>query len=139
MGCYDYSKPNNYFVTICTNRRKCIFGDPGDLNCYGEIARQSICEIERHFPNVKIDKFAVMPNHIHMIVALQANDTALPVVIGQYKAFVTKQIRAIEPGVKVWQTSFHDHVIRNQTGYSKIWNYIDGNPGKWQEDCFYSG
>ena len=38
---------------------------------------------------------------------------------------------------KIWQRSFHDHVIRDEKGYLKIWNYIEGNPSKWEEDCFY--
>ena len=63
--------------------------------------------------------------------------TDLNVVIGQYKMTVTKCIREIKPDCKVWQRSFHDHVIRNQSRYEKIWNYIEDNPRKWEEDCFY--
>ena len=37
----------------------------------------------------------------------------------------------------VWQRSFHDHIIRGENDYLKIWNYIDTNPQKWKEDCFY--
>ena len=48
------------------------------------------------------------------------------------KGFVTKQI-----GKSIWQKLFHDHVIRDEAGYLKIWNYIEGNPSKWEEDCFY--
>jgi hypothetical protein len=65
----------------------------------------------------------------------EKNDVA--VIIGQYKTSVTKRIRQNKPGFQVWQRSFHDHVIRNQAGYEKIWTYIDNNPLKWDEDCFY--
>ena len=37
----------------------------------------------------------------------------------------------------IWQRSFHDHIIRGEQDYLKIWNYIDINPQKWNEDCFY--
>ena len=50
---------------------------------------------------------------------------------------VTRQIHEINPGMDVWQRSFHDHVIRNQKQYEKIWEYIENNPLKWDEDCFY--
>ena len=33
---------------------------------------------------------------------------------------------------------FHYHIIRGEDDYSKIWNYIDTNPQKWDEDCFYN-
>jgi len=32
---------------------------------------------------------------------------------------------------------FHDHIIRDEREYQKIWQYIDENPMKWEEDCYY--
>ena len=80
-----------------------------------------------------------MPNHIHVIVILEGNvgEENLIRLIGQYKMSVTKRIHEIKPEVPVWQRSFHDQVIRNQESYQKIWQYIDDNPRKWEEDCFY--
>ena len=40
-------------------------------------------------------------------------------------------------GIPLWQKSFHDHVIRGEADYRRIWNYIDANPRKWREDCYY--
>ena len=53
------------------------------------------------------------------------------------KSFVSKEIHKWNPQLRVWQTSFHDHVIRGENDYLKIWQYIDDNPAKWDEDCFY--
>ena len=135
---YDYSQPNYYFVTICTGDKQCIFGTPDRLNSYGRIAEDGLQNIPAHFPTVRLDKYVVMPNHIHAILVLTDNDVSLPVVIGQYKAYVTKQIHSLHKGIPVWQTSFHDHVIRNQKAYEQIWRYIDSNPMNWQKDCFYT-
>jgi len=33
--------------------------------------------------------------------------------------------------------SYYGHIVRGKQDYLKIWEYIDGNPSKWQEDCFY--
>ena len=139
MKHYDYSTPNYYFVTICTNGKRCLFGEPNQLNTLGRIAEDKLRQIDRHFAGVMVDKYVVMPNHIHVILALQQSNAELSAIVGQYKAAVTKQARTIIPDVVVWQGSFHDHVIRNQQAYEKIWLYIEGNPGKWQEDCFYTG
>ena len=71
---YDYSQPGEYFVTICTRNKECIFGeiieDRMQLNEYGKIANDFWNEISIHFPGVKSDKFVVMPNHIHGIIMI---------------------------------------------------------------------
>lgn len=137
LSYFDYSTPGYYFITICTHEKRCIFGPPSNLNAYGRIAEDAFAEIPKHFPQVKIDKYVVMPNHVHAILILSPGATGLSPVVGSYKSSVTKRIHAIDPDIKVWQTSFHDHVIRNQPGYEKIWSYIETNPLKWEDDCFY--
>ena len=137
---YDYSAVNYYFLTICTHEKQCIFGGPGNLNWMGLIAEECLLHIPQLYPEIRLDKYVVMPNHIHAIFDIQksGNQTDLNVVIGQYKMAVTKKIRFQNSGFVVWQRSFHDHIIRNQSGYEKIWNYIEDNPRKWKEDCFYT-
>ena len=135
---YDYASYHYYFVTICTYNRRCIFGSPEQLNEMGTIAREEIQKISLHYNSVHVDHFVVMPNHVHAILILQEQNVSLSVVIGQYKAYVTKAIRKYLPDYHVWQSSFHDHVIRNEKDYQRIWLYIEGNPARWREDCFYT-
>ena len=98
---------------------------------------QTIRDISAHISGVKVDKFVVMPNHIHMILILEEGGTTLSTVDGQMKSAATRQIRKLCPEAQVWQGSFHDHVIRGQADYEKIWDYIDTNPMRWEMDCFY--
>ena len=135
---YDYAKPNYYFITICTREKKCLFGEAGNLNAHGKIAEKGLLEIDKHFQDVTVDKFVVMPNHIHAIIILTGQAANLSVVLGQYKAFVSNQIHRTDPQETVWQASFHDHVIRDQQSYEKIWLYIDTNPANWKKDCFFT-
>ena len=79
-----------------------------------------------------------MPNHIHLIIKKQTGgrrDPPLQIynIIGDLKSFTTHKY-----GEKFWQRSFHDHIIRDEKDYLKIWNYIETNPQKWREDCFYA-
>ena len=136
---YDYSKSNYYFITICTHEKKCIFGKPNQLNEWGIIASNHIKRIEENYPSVKVDKFVVMPNHVHMIIATEENknNPNISLLVALYKTGVTKQIHQEKPNIQIWQRSFHDHIIRNRQGYEKIWTYIDNNPLKWEMDCFY--
>ena len=134
---YDYSLPNYYFVTICTFDRVCIFGKPDRLSQRGVVAEAVLREIESHFSSVRVDKYVVMPNHVHMILVLENSNAELTQIVGQYKSSVTREIRKTYPQSQVWQTSFHDHVIRNQKDYERIWSYIEANPQNWDKDCFF--
>ena len=134
---YDYSTCNYYFVTICTDHRRCIFGLPNAVTMCGEIAQREILQIPSHYEGVRIDQYVVMPNHIHMMIVLENNHHNLNQIIAQYKSGVTRKIREYRPCKDVWQRSYHDHVIRNQAAYEKIWAYIEGNPINWDKDCFY--
>ena len=53
-------------------------------------------------------------------------------IIRSFKIMVTKEI-----GYPIWQRSYHDHIIRGEKDYQKIWEYIDTNVIRWQKDCFY--
>ena len=144
---YDYSTPGYYFITICThNKRKILCDIVGEglcalpsikLTTIGEIVNKSIIYINNKYQNILVDKYIIMPNHIHMIIAQQTGghgDPPLQIfnIIGDLKSFTTH-----EYGKTLWQRSFHDHIIRGEDDYLKIWNYIDTNPQKWNEDCFY--
>ena len=140
---YSYATPNYYFVTICTHNKACIFGKPDELNDFGRLAKANLEKIPDLNSTIQLDKYVVMPNHIHGIFVVTDERTEnspanISTVIGQYKMSVTKEIRRRKPNMQVWQRSFHDHVIRNQKSYEMIWKYIDDNPRKWEEDCFYS-
>ena len=135
---FDYSTPRFYFVTICTHEKEHLFGEPTSLSTYGKIAQAGFHEIQSHYPNVRVDKAVVMPNHIHMILYLTENTHLLPDIIGSYKSFVSRNIHSDDPERTVWQRSFHDHGIRTRMAYEQIWTYIENNPLKWKEDCFYT-
>ena len=152
---YDYSNQNIYFITICTHNHKYIFtltGENSDrsstsLNELGMIAKSELESIPNHYEGIRVDKCVVMPNHIHAMIVIGCNDPAaersrpfptLSTIVGLYKSGISKRIHAIDPSIEVWQKSFHDHIIRNDREYQKIWQYIEENPLKWMDDCFYS-
>lgn len=75
---WDYGWNSAYFVTICTQKRKCYFGNVADGNMIlseiGELAEKYWLEIPNHFPFVQLDAFVVMPNHMHGIIVINKND-----------------------------------------------------------------
>ena len=149
---FDYSTPCAYFVTICTQDRRCILSDitVGDaalgvpelrLTDIGKIVEKYVLSTDR-IPNLRVDKYCVMPNHVHMIVVVAANN-GTPRAASPTREAIPNAVRVLkrltnkEAGQELWQRSYHDHVIRNENDYREIWTYIDNNPAKWAIDRYY--
>ena len=102
------------------------------------IVEKHIVAIEKHYHCVCLDKFVVMPNHIHLILVIEnGQQVNAAQIVGQFKSGVTREIRSRIPDIVLWQRSFHDHIIRNQKQYERIWAYIDTNPMRWKKDCYF--
>ena len=104
------------------------------------IIHKWVQETENKFPNIAIDKYVIMPDHLHLIVTIKERhaDRSLPDVMRFFKTMTTNEyIRGVKDGTltpfdgKLWQKSYYDHVIRNQQDYNEIWQYIENNPVKW--------
>ncbi len=149
---YDYSTPGAYFITICTKERKPLLSEiivgqglaPAEnrLNRFGNIAREQIELLEKRYKSIRIDKYVIMPNHIHLLL-FQGSAGASPCptisdIICTFKSITTRLCR--KNGLlesRLFQSSFHDHIIRGEEDYLEIWEYIDTNVAKWEKDCFY--
>ena len=149
---YDYSQKNYYFVTICTDKRKSLLGtvvgggvlDAPHVNLSpnGVIVEKILLSMNETYDDVRIDKYVIMPNHIHLIVILSAKDgpsgtpaptnMRLPALISTLKRFTNR-----ESGINLWQRSYYDHIIRSEADYLRIWQYIEENPIEWQTDEYY--
>lgn len=141
---YDYSTIGAYFVTVCTqDRRKILSSIVGDGSSVpkpiGRIAEEMIAQIPNKYPSVTVDKYVIMPDHIHLLLRFDWDlgtenpSPTLGNVIGWYKYQVTKQVdlHINLNGSKLFQRSYYDHIIRNQKDYNEIWQYIENNPLKW--------
>ncbi|MCI9588723.1 MAG: hypothetical protein HFF60_12300 [Oscillospiraceae bacterium] len=161
---YDYSRTGWYFITVCTKQKEHLLGEvrtsltPSPvgrddlgapftaLSLYGQITEKYIRSIPAAYPDVRVDKYVIMPNHVHLIIRIvrsehngpsrdgapRSSRPTISGVIGALKRFVNQKT-----GASIWQTSFHDHIIRGEADYLRIWHYIDTNPAKWREDCYY--
>ena len=92
--------------------------------------------LEQRYPYAEIDKYAIMPNHVHVIIRLRDGVMPRPgltAIVGAYKSLATREINMARntPGQKQFQRSFYETVIRSETAYQSCWLYIDGNPEKW--------
>lgn len=154
-----------YFVTVCTQDRKCLLseiisrkmtgvnvgeglGPPVEvrLTPYGTIAQEQLLNLENRYATVTIQQYVIMPNHIHAIIQIQEHldktggaspSPTLIDVIRTFKSITARMCNKLYPIPQLFQRSFYDHVIRCETDYLEIARYIDENPAKWSQDEFY--
>jgi REP element-mobilizing transposase RayT len=164
---FDYSAPGSYYVTICAAKHRRIFGMIRNEHLIhsdiGKIVDADWQRLTEHYPNIVLDEYQLMPNHLHAIVTftetarrhmalsplLGAKKPSSPerkfgnpiagslsTIIGAYKSGVT--IKARKAGLihsePLWQSRFYDHVIRSDTDFFMIQQYIKLNPTMWEYD-----
>ena len=153
---FDYNSEYAYFVTICTQDRKCLLSHivgTGVLTCpsveltdYGKIAQKTIQEMDDFYDHISVDTFVIMPNHVHLLVRITQvgeNDesgqvrtpvptnkvSALSSFVASFKRLCTRQY-----GHSIWQARYYDHIIRDGRDYQAHLRYIDENPLRWELD-----
>ena len=98
---------------------------PTILTPIGKIVEECILSLSLHNNGIRLDKYVIMPNHIHLLlrfVPAEGGQSRPPLqkVMQSLKSVTTR--KCWEFGIsKLWQRSFYDHVIRNETDYLKIW------------------
>ena len=154
---FHYGAGYAYFITVCTKDRakilsKITVGDGAldvpktELTKCGEIVEKYILSTNK-INNVCVDRYVIMPNHIHMIIRIEGDSNDLengtsrapsptnktiPHIVSTLKRFCNKEI-----GESIFQRSFYDHVIRGREDYEEIARYIYENPLNWENDELY--
>lgn len=149
---YDYRTPGPYFITICTHLRNPYLGCVRDAAVVasevGAMVQGAWTDIPVTFPEVHLDAFVLMPNHVHGVLFLdsKAVERNAPVgdVVGWFKTVTTN--RSIH-GVRglgwppfdghVWQRNFYEHIVRNDADLDRIRAYIENNPATWMGDSLH--
>ena len=154
---YDYSQNGYYFVTICTKDRENLLSrvvgggvldaPSVELSKYGKIVESRIEEINKVYSTKRIEKYVIMPNHVHFILVVNEGEAqgpsrtpaptraneSVPAFVSTLKRFTNR-----ESGTMLWQRGYYDHVIRNEEDYLAVWQYIETNPVKWELDQYYT-
>jgi len=161
---WDYKTTGLYFVTICINDRKNLFGEIKNgkmiLNEAGLMVDKQWQHIFTRFKNSKTQEYIIMPNHFHAIIKiiglplvgtqltairqLDKNTPTLGEIIGPFKSITTnKYIQRVKHSnwqsfdKKLWQRNYYEHVIRDEEDFNRISEYIDTNPLKWELDSLH--
>jgi REP element-mobilizing transposase RayT len=158
---WNYAAPGLYFVTVCTWQALCSLGTVRNqavrLSPAGQIIAEEWQRTAQVRPNVGLDAWIIMPNHVHGILAIKyavetpqvetpqpggattTNAThwkpgVLGAIIGQFKSRCTKRIWALGDTGFRWQARFYDHIIRTPQALANIRRYIENNPAQWENE-----
>lgn len=75
---YDYAQRGVYFITLCVQHRRSLFGDVIDgsmvLKNLGEIVATEWRRTSEIRPNIVVDEFVVMPNHLHGLIVMEPQE-----------------------------------------------------------------
>ncbi len=138
---YDYSQNGCYFVTVCVKDRRPILSTivGGDaliapqirLTEIGKITEKHIQKINSVYADVTVEKYIIMPDHMYLLLFIDgfgngtmkaSSPTNLSTVIRSLKTFVTRDV-----GKSIWQRSFYDEIIKNETHFQRAWEYTQYN------------
>ena len=155
---HDYSGRGVYFVTILTKNRRRLFGtivnERMALSEAGRIAARCWQEIPQHFPNVSLDAWVVMPDHVHGVLVIcedghggtlpgenRPHGTARTIgsMVRGFKIGVTKAL-----GESPWHRNYHEMILRDARALETVRVYIRNNPAQWDvlrfgEPRFFAG
>ena len=147
---YNYAEDVPYFITVCTDNRKCILSElaepvPGSIQLHltelGNVAETTLLELAENY-GFLIYTYVIMPNHVHILISPGKSGMTVGRYIGAWKSLVANRwvkICTAEGKImgKLWQRDFYDHIIRNEADFAEKWEYIRANPYKWHEDTLY--
>jgi REP element-mobilizing transposase RayT len=120
------------------------------LSAAGNVVAEEWLRTAQLRPNVRLDRWQLMPNHFHGIIAIFEKNPFLPSsvdvpvktlpvlepdslgsIIGQVKSQCTKRIRREVCRGFAWQERFWDHAIEDEDELNEIRDYIGNNPRRW--------
>lgn len=142
---HDYSDPGFYFVTFSTLNRMPALGrlEDGDLvaTLIGAFVRQEIVSLPEKFRDCEVDCFAVMPDHVHLLMYLSIENESVAVsdIVRSVKGRSSAEFRRIDPlsGGRLWQKNYMDQIIRNDSHLAQVRRYIGENPIRPSKDVWW--
>lgn len=115
------------------------------LTNIGKLIEQEIQETNIKRKDIEINKYIIMPDHVHMIIEIKQMGTVhraptiekfklstsntIPTIIRYIKGGVTRKLnKRNKKYLQLWQRNYYEHIIRNEKEYYEICKYMEQNP-----------
>ncbi|UCD35040.1 MAG: transposase [Nitrospiraceae bacterium] len=155
-------QPGMYYITLCTQRRECLFGEIRQgkmkLNDAGAVVQKTWEELSSTCNSIWTDEFVIMPNHVHGIISVTAgappepggnggarNTTpaliTLPGIVYHFKSYTTARYRLGMALMnwpplrgRLWMRNYHEGIISTEKELEAVRQFIRYNPLQWGRD-----
>ena len=145
-----------FFVTFQVFENKSLLGAIVGENCIlnelGLAVKGLIETLPKYNPEVYVDCFVVMPNHVHLILKIDDRPTNeehhLGKIMRKLKSLAAREYRllgsrgmflgrgGVTPRTKLWQDNYWEKIVTNHEQLEAIRLYIENNPKRWSTDRF---
>ena len=145
-----------FFVTFQVFENKSLLGAIVGENCIlnelGLAVKGLIETLSKYNPEVYVDCFVVMPNHVHLVLKIDDRPTNedhhLGKIMRKLKSLAAREYRilgsrgmflgrgGVTPRTKLWQDNYWEKIVTNHEQLEAIRRYIENNPKRWSTDRF---
>lgn len=112
-----------YFVTFNAYRRMPVLANEQVFEAFFEFCRRG-----KECHAVRVGRFVIMPDHVHLFVWIPASGISLGSWVKALKSVVGKTLTELDVPKPHWQEGFFDHLLRRQESYDEKWEYVRLNP-----------
>jgi REP element-mobilizing transposase RayT len=111
-----------------------------DLSEAGHLAEQSLLNLAKRIPGLRIDSHVIMPNHAHALIEIGTaplpglQTPTLGLIVRQWKAASCHLIRSAVDSSFGWQRNYYERIVRDHEDMENIRTYIAKNPANWDQD-----
>ncbi len=139
---YDYGRGARLFLTTglmprhpalgrvewldggASARQACVVLSPA-----GAAVEAALVETPRFVPSVSLEKYVVMPDHVHLLVNLSPGEAEPTKTLGRFMCGF-KRVAAKKAGIR-WEEGYHDRICLGTEFRRHVEAYIAQNPLKW--------
>ena len=119
---HDYASNARYFLTICTDQRRPLLAGHA-----ATLVEQELLALPARFDGMSIDCWAIMPDHLHVLVVLNDCRATVSEIVQAFKSLSTRKVKQTGLAGRVWQRGFHDRIVRREMNLEGLREYIRTN------------
>ena len=95
----------------------------------GEAVEAALVETPHFVPAVSLERYVVMPDHVHLLVNLRPGEAEPTKTLGRFMCGF-KRVAAKNAGIR-WEEGYHDRICLGKEFRRHVEAYIVQNPLKW--------
>lgn len=119
---FEYKGSYRYFITMCTQRKRCVFTDPDIVEWMIKVLKEKSVIF-----GFKIWAYCFMPDHLHLLIEGNCENADMRRFISSYKQYTGFHYKK-KTRLPLWQINYYEHILRKAEDTISVARYIFKNP-----------